>query len=65
MDYTGKSLKSQMKRADKLKCKYTLIFGDNELKENRAELRDMLSGSQVTLDLYKIQENIMKLIKER
>jgi histidyl-tRNA synthetase len=54
-----------MKRADKLKCKYTLIFGDNELKENRAELRDMLSGSQVTLDLYKIQENIMKLIKER
>lgn len=65
MDYAGKSLKSQMKRADKLKSNYTLILGDNEIRENRAEFRDMRNGSQVTLGLDRIEESIMTLIKER
>ena len=65
MDYAGKSLKSQMKRADKLKADHTLILGDNEIRENRAEFRDMRNGSQVTLGLDRIEESIMKLIKER
>ena len=33
MDYAGKSLKSQMKRADKFKCRYAMIDrrpGDRE-----------------------------------
>ena len=41
MDYSGKSLKSQMKRADKLNSSYTLIFGDKEIDEKRLELRNM------------------------
>jgi histidyl-tRNA synthetase len=65
MDYAGKSLKSQMKRADKLKSNHALILGDNEIKENRAEFRDMRNGSQVTLGLDRIEESIMTLIKER
>jgi histidyl-tRNA synthetase len=65
MDYAGKSLKSQMKRADKLKSNHTLILGDNEIRENRAEFRDMRNGSQVTLGLDRIEESIMTLIKER
>jgi histidyl-tRNA synthetase len=65
MDYAGKSLKSQMKRADKFKSNYTLILGDNEIRENRAEFRDMRNGSQVTLGLDRIEESIMTLIKER
>ncbi len=65
MDYAGKSLKSQMKRADKLNSYYTLILGDNEIRENRAEFRDMRKGSQVTLGLDRIEETILKLIKER
>ncbi len=65
MDYAGKSLKSQMKRADKLTCNYTLILGDNEIRENRAEFRDMRNGTQVTLELDRIEESITTLIKER
>jgi histidyl-tRNA synthetase len=65
MDYAGKSLKSQMKRADKLKCNYTLILGDNEIRENRAELRDMKKGVQVPLGLDHIEESIVKLIRKR
>ena len=35
MDYADKSLKSQMKRADKLNSSFTLIFGDKEIEEKQ------------------------------
>jgi len=62
MDYAGKSLKSQMKRADKLNCLYTLILGDKEINENSVELRDMKSGTQMTSGLDPIEETIIKLL---
>ena len=65
MDYGGKSLKSQMKRADKLKCCHTLIIGDQEIKENNAVVRDMRTGIQVMSGLDQIEENMMKIVKER
>ena len=40
-DYGARSLKSQMKRSDKLGCRYTLILGERELQEKKALLRDM------------------------
>jgi histidyl-tRNA synthetase len=46
LDYEGKSLKSQMRRADKLKVRYVLILGEEELKRGKAVLRDMESKSQ-------------------
>jgi len=51
MDYEGKSLKSQMRRADKLSCRYTLIIGESELASGRAPLKEMATGSQVELPL--------------
>lgn len=65
MDYAGKSLKSQMKRADKLKCGHTLIIGDKEIIENNAVVRDMRTGNQVISRLDQIEENMMKIVKER
>jgi len=66
MDYAGKSLKSQMKRADKLKCYYTLILGDKEIREQKAELRNMENGMQMKLDIDHLEEDIFKtLSKER
>jgi len=46
LDYEGKSLKSQMRRADKLNAPYVLILGEDELKKGRAVLRDMKSKFQ-------------------
>ncbi|MGD9301385.1 MAG: histidine--tRNA ligase, partial [Desulfobacterales bacterium] len=40
MDMAAKSLKSQMKRADRLSAAHVLIFGENELKEGAAILRN-------------------------
>ncbi len=46
LDYEQKSLKSQMRRADKLKARYVLILGDEEIKKGRAVLRNMEDKSQ-------------------
>jgi len=51
MDGEERSLKSQMRRADKLKAKFVLIVGDNELQKGRAVLRDMASKQQEEIGL--------------
>ncbi len=45
-DYGGKSLKSQMRRADKMKSSYVIILGEEELKKEVAVLRDMATKGQ-------------------
>jgi histidyl-tRNA synthetase len=52
LDYEGKSLKSQMRRADKFKARFTLIIGEDELGRGTAPLKDMDGGTQgeVALD---------------
>jgi histidyl-tRNA synthetase len=63
IDYAGKSLKSQMKRADKLQCRYTLILGDQEIIANKAELRDMRNATQESVDLNTVEETILHIVK--
>ena len=50
-DYEGKSMKSQMRRADKLSCRYTLIIGEAELASGRAPLKEMATGIQTEVPL--------------
>ncbi|HPT84512.1 MAG TPA: histidine--tRNA ligase [Bacillota bacterium] len=45
-DIVGRSLKSQMKYADKIGAKYTLILGDAEIDTGRAILKNMQTGEQ-------------------
>ncbi len=50
-DLVGRSLKAQMKYANKLSADYTLILGDTEIESGRAFLRDMRSSTQEEVDL--------------
>jgi histidyl-tRNA synthetase len=67
MDLEGKSLKSQMKQADKAGSRFALIIGDRELSEARAPLRDMATGEQVelSLDVDSIKSALEDRIKDR
>lgn len=60
IDYEGKSMKSQMRRADKLSCRYTLIIGEDELASDSAPLKAMATGSQVEIPLN--AESIAKVL---
>jgi len=48
IDYENSSLKSQMRRADKLGASLVLIVGDEEIARNEAVLRDMRTKKQVS-----------------
>ena len=50
-DIVGRSLKAQMKYANKIGAKYTLIIGDDECERGAAQLRDMESGEQREVEL--------------
>jgi len=45
-DYEGASLKSQMRRADKLGVRHVLILGDDEISRGEVQVRDMLNKTQ-------------------
>ncbi len=59
MDYEGKSLKSQLRRADKLQARRVLIIGGDELARHEAQLRTMEIGSQETISLEGIEDFLL------
>ena len=50
-DVVGRGLRAQMKYADKISAKYSLVLGDNEIAENKAKVKNMDSGEQTELAL--------------
>lgn len=50
-DVTGKSLKAQLKYADKKNSKYIIIIGDDELKNREAKIKEMDSGKEENIKL--------------
>ena len=58
LDYEGKSLKSQMRKADRLKSLRVIILGEEELKKNRVLLRDMGTKAQEEVPLEELVERI-------
>jgi histidyl-tRNA synthetase len=63
LDYGGKSLKSQMRRADKLKARYVLILGEEELKKGNVVLRNMETKSQEELPIKDLLDVIIDKVK--
>ena len=61
IDYEGKSLKSQMRRADKFNSRFTLILGEDELRKGTASLKDMDKGVQVDVPL--VPEKIVSMVQ--
>ena len=60
-DYTGASLKSQMKKADKSGAGHTLIIGEQEVKNGTAILRNMQTKEQTEIALVRIEEELKNL----
>lgn len=46
MDFAGRSMKAQMKQANKLNARYAVIMGDDEIAEGVVMLRSMEDSSQ-------------------
>ena len=55
-----KSMKSQMRSADRLKAKNVLIVGDSELESGSAILKSMADGSQQTIQFDSLEKVVLK-----
>lgn len=58
MDYIGRSVKAQMKDADRENARYAIIVGDHELAEEKYTLRDMKESEEAP---YAFGEILQKL----
>ncbi|KEO85220.1 histidine--tRNA ligase [Tumebacillus flagellatus] len=59
-DYLGKSMKAQMKAADRLNAKQVVILGDDELAQGVANIKDMESGEQVSVPLSELVQKVQQ-----
>lgn len=50
-DLSGRSLKAQMKYADKLGAKFTMVIGDDELRSGSAKIKNMQTGETQDIPL--------------
>lgn len=64
IDHMGKSVKAQMKFANKIDSKFTIVLGSDELENKKGKLKRMSDGEQFDANLENLEE-IAKLIKNQ
>lgn len=60
MDLLGRSVKAQMKDADRKKAKYTVVIGDEEISQNKAKITIMDKGERKDVSLDSIYKRILE-----
>lgn len=50
-DIVGRGLRAQMKYADKIGAKFSMVLGDNEIEQGKAVIKNMSSGEQTEIVL--------------
>jgi histidyl-tRNA synthetase len=63
LDFEGRSLKGQMRLANKEKYRYCVIIGDEELKKRSVILKDMGSAEQSEVPISQVVDRISSLIE--
>lgn len=57
-DYLGKSLKAQLKAADRLGAKYVYIIGEEEMKQGKGTLKNMATSQQQAVEFEKLIDHL-------
>ena len=57
-DHMSRNLKPQMKYANKIGAKYTMVIGDSEIETGVSNIKNMETGEQQQVELNKIDEYI-------
>ena len=61
-DSMDRSLKSQMKYANKLSAKFVMILGSSEIETGKAKLKDMGASNEIDVSLDEL-DKIYKIIR--
>ncbi|MBQ2136926.1 MAG: ATP phosphoribosyltransferase regulatory subunit, partial [Selenomonas sp.] len=63
MDYAGRSMKAQMKQANKANARFALIIGEDEVKEACVQLKDMAKSEQEKVSFDNIVDKLISEVK--
>jgi histidyl-tRNA synthetase len=63
MDYEGKSLKSQMRKANRINAGFVLIIGEAEMDKGLVRLKDMVSGDEETISRKEVIKAVVDKVK--
>jgi histidyl-tRNA synthetase len=63
LDHIERSFKAQFRYSDSLDSKYTIILGQDEIKNNILSLKNMKTGEQIEIEMDNI-EKIIELVRE-
>jgi histidyl-tRNA synthetase len=55
LDYLGRSVKAQMREANRQEARYSVVIGESELQSQKAKLKNMKTGEETSVDLHEIQ----------
>lgn len=59
-DYLKRKIKGQMKQADRLNAKYTIVIGDQELEKNEIDIKNMATGESEKVKLDELVQYFKK-----
>lgn len=62
MDYLDRKIKTQMKSADRLKAKYVLVIGDDEMEKESVMLKNLSNGQQQLVPWVQLVEQLKNSI---
>lgn len=60
LDLSGKNMKNQMKRADRLGAKFSLIVGESEVKAGEALLKNMATQNQEKMKIENLVDELLR-----
>jgi histidyl-tRNA synthetase len=60
LDYQGKNLKKQFKKADRVAAAFTLILAENEIQSGSVSIKNMANQEQIKISLKELNEWLKK-----
>ncbi len=55
IDYLGRSVKAQMREANRQEARYSVVIGETELQAQKAKLKNMKTGEESSVNLDELQ----------
>lgn len=65
IDTVGRSIKAQMKYANKINSQYTVVIGDNEIESDSAKLKSMDDGTETEVKLSSFCEGFERAFMDK
>jgi histidyl-tRNA synthetase len=60
LDYQGKNLKKQFKKADRISAAFTLVLAEDEIQSHAVSIKNMASQEQVKIPLKELNAWLKK-----